>query len=87
MPLLHHGQGAQLLVTIPSAPPVADLPPAYDTVMEDPSKCDLTPGQIMPAGGAVQVPLTPPPEYTPEAVTYNINTNNVTMTTGSSMTT
>ena len=48
--------------TGPSAS-MQDLPPAYDTVINDPSQFAFPPGQIGSDGGAI--PLTPPPDYIP----------------------
>ncbi|XP_072013191.1 uncharacterized protein [Amphiura filiformis] len=79
VPLLHSTNTIPGVI-VPSAPP--DLPPAYDTVMEDPNKFGIPQGQIAAEG--TDIPQTPPPEYTPEAVVFHANTNSVTMITGSS---
>ena len=59
VPLLTGGAG-------PTAPQSVDLPPAYDSVMKDPSQFAFPPGH----DGASQVPLTPPPAYAPSNCSF-----------------
>ncbi len=82
-PLAGNSGSIQGPPTRPSAP-VQDLPPAYDSVFDDPSKFAFPPGQIddpskfaFPPGqigsdGGVSIPLAPPPGcYTPQQVYFS----------------